>query len=84
MVARSWLVITMEERQRNFLREANPQTSHKILTLNEITGFGGDIEDPHGSSLEYYQKTYALIEERLNILIKMIKNDEIKLFKDKQ
>lgn len=84
MVARSWLVITMEERQRDFLRQANPETRHKILTLNEITGFEGDIADPHGTELENYRKTYALIEERLQILINKIKNDEIKLFKDKQ
>ncbi|MCB5265714.1 MAG: Sua5/YciO/YrdC/YwlC family protein [Candidatus Cloacimonetes bacterium] len=84
MVARSWLVITMEERQRDYLRKANPETHHKILTLNEITGFDGDIEDPHGSNIDTYRVTYALIEERLKILIDMIKKDKIKLFKDKQ
>lgn len=84
MVAKSWLVITMEERQRDFLREANPETAHKILTLNEITGFDGDIADPHGTNIENYRVTYALIEERLNILINKIKNDEIILFKDKK
>lgn len=84
MVAKSWLVITMEERQRDFLRAANPQAAHKILTLNEITGFDGDIEDPHGSALDFYRDTYALIEERLGILMNKIKNDEIKLFKEKK
>lgn len=84
MVAKSWLVITMEERQRDFLRQANPETRHKILTLNEIAGFEGDVEDPHGSEIENYRKTYALIEERLNILINKIKNNEIKLFKERK
>ncbi|MCB5252553.1 MAG: Sua5/YciO/YrdC/YwlC family protein [Candidatus Cloacimonadaceae bacterium] len=84
MVAKSWLVLTMEERQRDFLRQANPATGHKILTLNEITGFTGDIADPHGSDIENYRKTYAIIEERLNILINKIKKDEIKLFKERK
>ncbi|MCB5261644.1 MAG: Sua5/YciO/YrdC/YwlC family protein [Candidatus Cloacimonetes bacterium] len=78
MVAKSWLVITMEERQRDYLRQANPQTRHKILTLNEITGFDGDIEDPYRSGIDTYRTTYELIDEKLKILIKMIKNDEIK------
>ena len=79
MVANSWLVLTMEERQRDFLREQNPESARKILTLNEITGHEGDIEDPYGSDLEYYQKTYGIIEERLTILKSMILNNEIKL-----
>lgn len=79
MVANSWLVLTMEERQRDFLREQNPEATRKILTLNEITGFEGDVEDPYGSDLEYYQKTYGIIEERLKILINMIKHHEIRL-----
>ncbi len=84
MVAASWLVLTMEERQRDFLRSANPESMHKILTLNEITGYEGDIEDPYGSEIDTYRETYAIIEDRLNILMSKIKNHEIKLFKDKQ
>ncbi|MDI3503201.1 MAG: hypothetical protein PWP64_137 [Candidatus Cloacimonadota bacterium] len=81
MVAASWLVLTMEERQRNFLREANPDSRHKILTLNEITGYEGDIDDPYESDIEVYQKTYQIIEERLQILLDKIMNKKISLVK---
>lgn len=83
MVAASWLVLTMEERQRDFLKQAHPDAAHKIMTLNEIAGFDGDITDPYGSELEFYRETYQIIEERLNILIGRIKNNDIKLHKDK-
>jgi protein-tyrosine phosphatase len=82
MIAASWLVLTMEERHRDFLREANPNMANKILTLNEITGYDKDIDDPYGSELENYRKTYAIIEDRLKILLAKIKNREIRL-KDK-
>jgi protein-tyrosine phosphatase len=83
MVAASWLVLTMEERQRDFLQQAHPDARHKIMTLNEIAGFDGDITDPYGSEIEFYRETYKIIEERLNILLERIKNDDIKLHKDK-
>ncbi|HPF09318.1 MAG TPA: Sua5/YciO/YrdC/YwlC family protein [Candidatus Cloacimonadota bacterium] len=79
MVAGSWLVLTMEERQRDYLRERNPESMHKILTLNEITGFEGDVEDPYGSDIDNYRTTYMIIQERLIILHGMILKKEIKL-----
>lgn len=77
MVDSSWLVLTMEIRQRDILRESYPQHRRKILTLNEITGYDGDIEDPYGSDKPRYKETFEIIEDRLNILIDMIKNEEI-------
>lgn len=79
MVASSWLLLTMEERQRDFLREKEPDSAHKILTLNEITGYEGDIKDPYLTEHENYIKTYNIISDRLQILLQKIKNNEINL-----
>ncbi len=79
MIAASWLVLTMEERQRDWLREQNPNTAHKILTLNEIVGESGDIKDPYGSDLESYRKTFVIIEDRLQRLMEKIKNNQLTL-----
>jgi len=84
MVSNSWLILTMEERQRDFLRQTYPDAAHKILTLNEITGFECDITDPYGSELDFYRNTQNIIEERLHILLERIINNDIMLFKDKQ
>ncbi|MCK9556854.1 MAG: Sua5/YciO/YrdC/YwlC family protein [Candidatus Cloacimonetes bacterium] len=84
MVAASWIILTMEERQRDLIRQAHPEAAHKVLTLNEITGFEGDITDPYGSEIDFYRKTYQTIEERLKILVQRIKNNDIILNKDKQ
>jgi protein-tyrosine-phosphatase len=67
----------MEERQRDHLRQQHPQAARKILTLNEITGFDGDITDPYGSNMDFYKETYRIIAERLDILVKRILNNDI-------
>jgi protein-tyrosine phosphatase len=79
MITSSWLVLTMEERQREWLRDQSPNSGHKILTLNEIVGETGDIKDPYGSDLESYRKTFVIIEDRLQRLMEMIKTDTLKL-----
>jgi protein-tyrosine-phosphatase len=84
MVANSWLVLTMEERQRDFLRGVNPNIAHKSLTLNELTGYEGDIKDPYGSDLESYRKTFEIIEDRLTILMEKITSNDIEVNKETQ
>lgn len=77
MVRDSWLILTMEERQRDFLHEKEPNSKHKIMTLNEIVGESGDVKDPYGSQLDNYRVTYGIIEDRILRLIEMIKQRKI-------
>ena len=79
IVSESWLLLTMEERQRDFIREKEPNSIHKIMTLNEIVGEIGDIKDPYGSELDNYRQTYLLIEDRVNRLLDMINNKTLTL-----
>lgn len=79
MLSSSRLVLTMEERQRDFLREREPEMAHKILTLNEIIGEEGDIKDPYGADLDTYKKTFSLIEDRLLRLIPLLKDNKLPL-----
>lgn len=72
IVSQSWLLLTMEERQRDTIRQQEPAFSHKILTLNEIAGIPGDIEDPFGTEIEYYRETMVEIETCLDILLDRI------------
>ncbi len=78
LVSSSWLILTMEQRQRDYLRQQAPNASNKIFTLNEIVGESGDIEDPYGSNLESYEITYEIIEDRIKRLIEKIKNKTIR------
>lgn len=73
MIASSMLVLTMEERQRDFLRGSVPAAAHKIHTLNEYVGESGDVEDPYGTDIESYRQTYEIIEDRLKRLIQILK-----------
>lgn len=69
MVSSSWLVLTMEEWQRDMIRAENPHAANKIFTLNEFVGESGDIDDPIGSGPDYYRGIYLQIEDRLKRLI---------------
>jgi len=77
MLSASRLILTMEERQKEYLIAKEPGMSHKIMTLNEITGEDGDIVDPYGSDLDNYKTTYDIIDDRLKKLISMIRNNKI-------
>jgi len=79
MISGSWLILTMEERQRDILRGRYPENARKILTLNEIVGESGDIADPIGNNLDYYRGTYEMIENRLQRLMEQIKTGKTKL-----
>lgn len=79
MLSGSRLILTMEERQRDYLRDKEPDMAHKILTLNELVGEEGDIKDPFRTDLDNYRKTYQIIEQRLTTLIDMLKHHKIEL-----
>ena len=79
IVSESWLMLTMEERQRDFIRNNEPHFKHKIFTLNEIVGESGDIEDPYGSEFATYQKTFEIIEDRVTRLVDLIENRKLSL-----
>lgn len=84
IVKHSWLLLTMEQRHRDFIRKQEPSMAHKVLTLNEIMGGEGDIEDPYGSGLDDYRETFAIIEERITGLIDKIENKQIDLYRQEQ
>jgi len=65
-------VLTMEERQRDWIRAQNPHAANKVFTLNEIVGESGDIADPIGTGIDYYREIYQQIEDRLKRLIDKI------------
>jgi len=77
LISGSWLILTMEERQREFLRQTFPLAEHKIFTLNEIVGEKGDVTDPYGSGLDYYISIYEQINHRILGLIDLIKEDKL-------
>ncbi len=68
----SWLVLTMEERQRDFIRNSFPESAHKVFTLKEYVGDEGDIADPVGLDIDYYRDIYKQIEAELEKLFTII------------
>lgn len=70
----SWLVLTMEERQRDIIRNNFPDYSGKVFTLKEYLGEKGDIADPIGNDLDYYRDIYNQIDTALVKLINQFNN----------
>lgn len=73
MISGSRLVLTMEERQRDFLRGNEPNSVAKILTLNEYLDEPGDIADPFGSGIDTYRKTFEIIDDRIQRLVSKLR-----------
>jgi len=69
----SRLILTMEERQRDFLRENEPGMAQKIFTLNEYVGEEDDITDPFGSGIDKYRRIFEIIDDRIKRLINKLK-----------
>lgn len=69
----SRLILTMEQRQRDVLRRNEPELTDKIKTLNEYLGEPGDIDDPYGSSIDTYRKTFEIIDDRIRRLIETLR-----------
>lgn len=77
ILGESWLVLTTEQRQKDYLQKNFPEAAHKIFTMKEYVGEEGDIEDPHGLDLEYYRTIYKQIDDNLQKLITKLTNKTI-------
>ncbi|MEE8401938.1 MAG: low molecular weight protein arginine phosphatase [Candidatus Hydrothermarchaeaceae archaeon] len=74
MVDDADLVLTMERHQEEFLKRMDPEAEGKIFNLKDYAGTYGDIEDPYGESIEFYQGVAREIDGAL----KMAKFDGLK------
>ncbi len=59
------LVLVMEERHRQMMREAYPEFADRIYLLTEMTGGTEDVHDPIGTDIANYR---AMAEEVRSIL----------------
>ncbi len=71
----SWLILTMEEKHKQFFEKNFPQYSHKVYTLLEFCGGEGDVEDPYMESIEKYRIAYNIIEKNIDCLIDILKKE---------
>jgi protein-tyrosine-phosphatase len=58
-------VITMTQRQKNYLIEAYPEFEDKIMTLGEASGGDQDIPDPFGLDDDVYRQTAQSIAKHV-------------------
>lgn len=72
----SRLILTMEQRHRDILRQHEPSLANKILTLNEYLGEAGDIEDPYQSNIDNYRRIYEIIDDRIKRLIAKLRKQQ--------
>ncbi|MBM4399864.1 MAG: protein tyrosine phosphatase, partial [Candidatus Cloacimonetes bacterium] len=75
----SWLVLTMEQRQRDLIIAKFPESAHKVFTLREYVGENGDIADPIGYDIDYYRDIYHQIDEAIQKLINRLTARNMKL-----
>jgi protein-tyrosine phosphatase len=57
------IVFTMEHYQKERLIELYPEEREKVHLLGEYAGYGYEIPDPYGSSIEAYETCFSKIKE---------------------
>jgi len=60
MIEEADLILTMEAQQTQLVESRFPEARGKVIRLGEYGGY--DIADPFNRSLEFFMKTYELIE----------------------
>lgn len=71
----SWLILTMEERHKEYFSKRFPQYRHKVFTLLEFCGGQGDIADPYQENIEKYKIAYDIINKNIDCLIDILKKE---------
>jgi len=80
ILAKSWLILTMEDAHKKKLLQMDPGLGYKTFTLSEYCGpefysNSLDIDDPYGSDLDRYRITYNMIKARIDRLLEKIKKE---------
>jgi protein-tyrosine-phosphatase len=76
IMSESWLVLTMEEKQRDYIKQNFPDGAHKVFTLKEFVGLSGDIVDPYGLQIEYYREIFTQLDEIMPVLIDKLRPEK--------
>ncbi len=71
------LILTMTSYMRDILISAFPTEKEKIFTLNEYVGVKGDIVDPYGGTMVFYEKTFFDLEKSIRLLLGKLKGDRV-------
>ncbi len=72
LVGEADLIIAMTRGQKKIITSVFLATEDKVMTLKELAGEEGDIEDPVGRSQDFYYWTAQEIERLLGEVVKRI------------
>lgn len=75
LIMDSDLILTMTNYIRDVLVHYYPKYFDKIFTLNQYIHEDRDISDPYGGNKITYEKTFFELQNKINILINKIKED---------
>lgn len=70
------LILTMTQSHKDSILATAPWLNEKVMPLKEYVGLGGDISDPFGGNLEIYKYCLDDIEESLELLVEMLKEEK--------
>ena len=69
------LILTMTKYMEELLKNAFPEQSQKIYSLNSLVGIEYDISDPFGGNIQVYQNTFHSLKKSIELLINKLKED---------
>jgi protein-tyrosine-phosphatase len=78
-IQNSDLIFVMENRHKQFILEKYPEATKKTYLLKDFKRFGDfatskspDIPDPIGKDINFYRKTFSVIKESIERILKKV------------
>ncbi|GAA0177750.1 low molecular weight protein arginine phosphatase [Clostridium sediminicola] len=70
------LILTMTDYIAGVLKNNFPQHIEKIYSFKEYIGEKGDVVDPYGGNIFIYEKTFDILTEKMDLIIKKLYEKE--------
>jgi tRNA threonylcarbamoyl adenosine modification protein (Sua5/YciO/YrdC/YwlC family) len=75
MIKKSDLILVMEKMHEERISELVPEAKNRVFLLKEFARMEGsslDIEDPIGQPLEFHERTFSIIKEAVERILKIL------------
>lgn len=76
LLAEAELVLVMTDGHKTALTSVAPAFADKIYTIKEFVGQAGDVSDPFGRGISFYQKTAEELRELITQVVEKIKESK--------
>ncbi|MDA8097692.1 MAG: low molecular weight protein arginine phosphatase [Desulforudis sp.] len=75
LIAQADLILAMTASHKREVLQAGPDIAHKVYTIGEYAGMGGDLADPFGGPLAIYRQYAARLEVLVRLVLRRLEGE---------